>query len=176
MVAVVGLVLLGNTWFGSGVAGDVYPVDRPGVAPIDASFDVSLVVHVSGAVVDAGLVTVSPGSRVADVIAAAGGADRNADLSRLNLAAPVRDAEHVHVPERSDDGVGALPDTEDGIDLNTATAGELEELPGVGPVLAARIVGYRDEHGPFSTVEDLLDVAGIGEAKLAQLRVGLRVP
>ena len=76
--------------------------------------------------------------------------------------------------------VGAEPmpgkATDRGIDINRATATELEDLPGVGPILAARIVAYRDLHGPFAVIEDLLDVGGIGEAKLAAMRDSIAAP
>jgi competence protein ComEA len=131
-------------------------------------------VHVSGAVVRPGLVMVPGGARVADAVAAAGGATADADLARTNLAAPVRDGEHVVVASDWDDAnVRTEPD---GIDLNTASVGELEALPGVGPVLAERIVAFRNRHGPFATVEDLLDVPGIGEAKLTQMREAIAAP
>lgn len=138
----------------------------------------TVTVHVSGAVVRPGLVTVRIGARVADAISAAGGARRSADLARLNLAATLRDTEHVHVPSAEDTtGTAAGGAGDDGgIDLNRANAAALEGLPGVGPVLAERIIAHRDENGPFTTVEDLLDVPGIGEAKLAQLRAAVRSP
>jgi competence protein ComEA len=134
----------------------------------------SIAVHVSGAVLDPGVVRVPANSRVLDVVIAAGGATRAADLTRINLAASVRDGERVIVPfegELESESPGGR-----GVDLNEATATALEGLPGVGPVLAARILAYRDEHGPFDTVEDLLDVPGIGEAKLAAMRDAISAP
>lgn len=134
------------------------------VAEADA---VDLTVHAAGAVVRPGLVVVPPGARVADVIAAAGGAAPDADLGGVNLAEPVADAGRVVVPRLGD------PDTAstDGgpIRLNQADAAALETLPGIGPVLAARIVEHREAVGSFETVEDLLDVSGIGERLLAGL-------
>ena len=176
--AVVAIVLLGGLWFGGGSAATAAPeypfgvVDETGVQPASR-----LTVHVSGAVVRPGLVVVPSGARIADVISAAGGALRTADLARLNLAAAVRDAEHIHVPIAVvDDGSSIDPGSDRGVDLNHADAAELEELPGVGPVLAQRIVAYREENGPYATIEDLLDVPGIGEAKLAQLRDAVGSP
>ena len=135
-----------------------------------------LTVHVSGAVVRPGVVEVDGGSRVARAVEAAGGATAEADLGAMNLAAALRDGDHVVVPVAGEDrsadpGVSGV-----GIDINTATATELETLPGVGPVLAERIVAFRDERGRFGSVEDLLDVPGIGEAKLAQLRESISSP
>jgi competence protein ComEA len=131
-------------------------------------------VHVSGAVLDPGVVMVPPDSRVMDVVIAAGGATRTADLTHVNLAAAVRDGDRVVVPFEGE-AAGALT-TMAGIDLNAASVSGLQELPGVGPVLAARIVAHRDENGPFTTVEDLLDVPGIGEAKLAAIRDAISSP
>ena len=132
-------------------------------------------VHVSGAVVNPGLVSVPDGSRVADAIAATGGARSGGHLGNLNLAAPVTDGMHLVVPW-TDDGIPA-PISPSGtgssglpVDLNRAGPDELTELPGVGEVLAARIVIHREAHGPFDTLEDLLDVPGIGEGKLEGLR------
>ena len=175
-------MVLGSTWFGTGAGIANTTTTHPFVATTGARPPgVRVVVHVSGAVVRPGLVTVDGEPRVADVIAAAGGAIRSADLGRLNLAATVRDGEHIHVPSTEDHvasaaGVGATAAAGNGIDLNTADAATLEQLPGVGPVLAGRIVAHRDERGPFATVEDLLDVPGIGEAKLAMLRDDVTAP
>ncbi len=164
------LVIAGVAWFG---IGDVAPPPVVDAGPTIVDSEM-VAVHVSGAVVRPGLVMVPGGARVADAVAAAGGATADADLARTNLAAPVRDGEHVVVAsDRDDPNVRTEPD---GIDLNTASAGELEALPGVGPVLAERIVAFRTQHGPFATVEDLLDVPGIGEAKLTQMREAIAAP
>jgi len=134
-----------------------------------------ITVHVSGAVVAPGLVRVPRGARIADVVAAAGGTVADARLDAINLAAPVRDGEQISVP-RVGPAAGD-PVLDDGrIRLNAATATELESVPGVGPVLATRIVAARDALGGFSAVEDLLDVSGIGEAKLAAMRDFVTVP
>lgn len=125
-------------------------------------------VHVSGAVAKPGLVDLPPGSRIADAVAAAGGAHAEADFGALNLASEIRDGDHIVVPVRGE-RLGAVTAT-GLVDINRATANELEELPGVGPVLAQRIVEHRAAHGPYVAVEDLLDVPGIGEAKLASMR------
>lgn len=120
-----------------------------------------------------GLVTLESDARVADAILAAGGATAEAELGSLNLAATIGDGARLVVPAPSEGA--ALPG--DGlIRLNSATATELQEIPGVGPVLAERIVAHRVEHGYFETVEDLLDVPGIGEAKLEAMRDAVLVP
>jgi competence protein ComEA len=135
----------------------------------------TLVVHVSGAVNRPGLVTLPASARVADAIARAGGATAGAELAGLNLASSVRDGDQIVVPLV---GAATLPfrATDRGIDINSATAAELEDLPGVGPVLAGRIVAYRELHGSFAEVEDLLGIGGIGEAKLAAMRDAIAAP
>jgi competence protein ComEA len=134
----------------------------------------AITVHVSGAVGTPGLVTVPAGSRVADAIAAAGGARPGAELSTLNLAAPVIDGQQLVVP-RSGEAAGTAA-AGGRVAVNTAGIEDLERLPGVGPVLASRIVEHRERNGPFTVVEDLLDVPGIGEGKLAALREAVQVP
>lgn len=146
-------------------------------APSSTSVPADVVVHVAGAVARPGVHRVPGGSRVADAIAAAGSATPEADLDRLNLAAPVADGERVYVPRRGEaeppmdapaaGGEGRAPPAR--LNLNTATVEQLEALPGVGPATARAIVEHRTRHGPFRSVRDLLDVRGIGEAKLAAL-------
>ncbi len=176
-ITVTGLALLlvvgGALWFGLG------PEPVPPIPPrptVTADAQPSVTVHVSGAVVRPGIATVDAESRVADVIAAVGGATSDADLSLLNLAAPVRDGEQITVPDRSDPPADGSSGSRFGIDLNTASVAELEGLSGVGPVLASKIVTYRATNGPFDVVEDLLDVPGIGEAKLAGMRDDIAYP
>ena len=141
-----------------------------------------MAVHVAGRVVHPGLVRVGASARVGDAIMAAGGALPDARLGEINLAAPVEDGGRVVVPgprtgwgvDEAWDGSGQeLPDR---VNVNRASAQELEEVPGLGPVLARRIVDYRESHGPFREVEDLLDVSGIGEKKLAGLREYVALP
>ena len=125
----------------------------------------SVVVDVSGAVQAPGLVTLAVGSRVSDAIDAADGATADAVLDSLNLARRVADGEQIVVPRAGDvePAGGGL------INLNQADATQLEQLPGVGPVLAARIVADRDANGPFSTVDDLGRVPGVGDAIVGAL-------
>lgn len=175
MVVAVALALaLGaGVWFGSrSGTPDVLP-SSGGVAY--GTIPETLVVHVSGAVNQPGLVALPVSSRVADAIAAAGGAKPGANLAGLNLASSVRDGDQIVVPLAGAEPMSGQA-TDPGIDINRATATELEDLPGVGPVLAARIVAYRDLHGPFAVIEDLLDVGGIGEAKLAAMRDSIAAP
>ena len=174
---VAALATAGIVFFGVG------PVPGSSVPPpaIVSSGDAEpglVTVHVSGAVADPGLVGVTDGARVADAIAAAGGSISGADLSAINLAAPVRDGDQIVVPAPSVPGLVAVVgvETDARVRLNGASAAELETLPGVGPVLAERIITHRESHGPFTEMEDLLDVPGIGESKLATLREHVAVP
>lgn len=135
----------------------------------------SVVVHVAGAVSAPGLYTLDGGARVADAVAAAGGAADGADLDALNLARVVVDGEQVRVPLKGEAAVGKFAGggaaSADGrVNINSADAAALEALPGVGPVLAARIAAYRDAHGPFASVDALDDVSGVGPAVLEKVR------
>jgi competence protein ComEA len=127
---------------------------------------VALVVDVSGAVAAPGLVELATGARVADAIDAAGGASSDAVLDDLNLARRVTDGEQIVVPHQGDaeaEGSGGP------INLNRASAEQLEQLPGVGPVLAQRIVADREANGPFVTLDDLARVPGVGDAIVGAL-------
>lgn len=139
-------------------------------------------VHVAGKVRRPGLVRAKAGSRVADVVAAAGGALPGVDLTGLNLARQVTDGEQILV------GVGGgplagtpsvvSPGASAGdrpLDLNTATLAQLEALPGVGPVLAQRILDWRTEHSRFTSVDELQEVTGVGAKKFDSLKPHVRV-
>jgi competence protein ComEA len=150
------------------------PEPSPSVTPSPAV----VVVHVAGWVRRPGVYQLEEGDRVIDAIEAAGGARRGAQLDALNLAALVTDAQQVLVPRKAPAADGAAVDPGGGstsgptalVNLNTATAAELETLPGIGPVLAASILDHREQNGPFTSVDQLLDVSGIGEARLADIR------
>lgn len=143
----------------------------PTTLPTNSSAVELIEVHVAGWVVAPGVVSVESGSIVADAVDAAGGMRPGAISGSINLAAEVFPGEQVVVPGPVEGRTAQETGQSGGlITLNRANAPELEELPGVGPVLAARIVSYRDEHGRFETVEDLLEVPGIGEAKLSSIR------
>lgn len=133
----------------------------------------ALVVDVQGEVVNPGLYELPLGSRVGDAIKAAGGIRKGRDSSSVNLARFLEDGEQVFVSEsgNSESGVSGATRTSRGkLNLNRASENELDGLPGVGPVLAKRIVAYRDEHGTFSSVDELQKVSGIGPAKFGELR------
>jgi competence protein ComEA len=149
----------------------------PSAASAVAGGDVVLA-HAAGAVHRPGLYELVAGDRVADLIEAAGGATRAADLDRVNLAAPVADGSQIVVPRRGEPTAavptGGAPPTGSEppaapVDLNLAGPEALETLPGVGPATSAAIIEYRDANGPFASVDELIDVPGIGEAKLAAL-------
>jgi competence protein ComEA len=139
------------------------------------------VVDVEGAVRRPGLVRLAPGARVADAVARAGGFAPKADRTGVNLAATVADGQQVLVPRAGAGGgaaaglAGAGGASSAPISLSSASAEQLDTLPGVGPVTAQKIVAYREQHGPFHSVDDLDAIPGIGPARLADLR-GLVTP
>lgn len=133
-----------------------------------------VVVHVTGAVASPGLVRLPAGSRVNDAIEAAGGARSPKALASINLARVLVDGEQI-VVGGSASASGSSSSTAGGINVNSASASELEALPGVGPVLAERIVAWRTTNGPFRSVDELSEVSGIGDAVLAQIRTQARV-
>ena len=132
-----------------------------------------LVVYVVGAVRRAGLVRLREGSRVADALERAGGPSRRADLTQVNLAAPVADGQQIVVPVRVAsvaDGAGAAASAVAKVSLASATLDQLDALPGIGPVTAQKILDWRQAHGPLRSVEDLDAIPGIGPARVEQLR------
>lgn len=157
--------------------------------PSASAAPVRLVVHVLGAVRRPGLVTLPDGSRVQDALHAAGGLTRRADPGELNLAQLVTDGEQIVIGTRGrpagevrDGGGGSGSDTSKGggssgaaLDLNRATQAQLEELPGVGPVTAGKILAWREEHRRFSRVEELQEIDGIGPKTYAQIAPHVRV-
>lgn len=149
----------------------------PVETPAEPSDNTAVYVHVAGAVRSPGVYELPSGSRVADALRAAGGATADADANSINLARPCTDGERIYVPRRGetpppDSGGGSGPGggaAGGKININLASASQLEELPGIGPSLAQRIVDYRDKHGAFKTIRDLMKVQGIGEKKFAAL-------
>ncbi len=165
------LAVAGRTLVGTGASASMpreqLVVQTPAAMP-------RLVVHVTGAVREPGLYRLKEGSRVADAVARAGGATAKADTAAVNLAAPLADGIQVLVPSRVAGAVGAAVGTSAStgarISLSSASAVELDALPGVGPVTAQKIVDYRAAHGGFSSIDDLDAIPGIGPARLEQLR------
>ena len=149
-----------------------------------------IVVHVAGEVNVPGVYSLAAGSRMVDALDAAGGPTNRADLEVINLATPITDATQIYVPARNqtarptfrrpqpgvnggvNSGATGRTDDQQGgvININRASAAELEQLPGVGPATAQAIIDYRTSNGPFATPEDLLEVKGIGPAKFASMR------
>jgi competence protein ComEA len=181
-VALVALALLfvlavaGKRLAASGSAEGTSPSAPAAIAPLAASSPARprLVVHVVGAVRRPGLYRLRDGARVADAVSRAGGAVHAADLSALNLAAPLADGAQVLVPRRQPGGPNAAASVGTGagppLSLATATVDQLDELPGVGPVTAQKIVDYRTANGPFGSVEELDEIPGIGPARIEQIR------
>jgi len=172
-----------------GTTGGAAPVGGP-TGSVPPAPPITVTVHVAGQVVSPGVYAVPSGGRVADAVVAAGGTSPEADLEALNLAARVSDGERIHVPKKGEAppavvgppavpapaaasgkaGASTVP-----VDLNTATAEQLEALPGVGPATSKAILAYRTSHGRFRSVTELLEVPGIGPAKLEALRPMVRV-
>lgn len=192
------IILLGVGWFimkPTPVPIDAFVPQVSSTVPTSTVVSPSQVkVHVAGAVAAPGVYQLSSSARVIDAIGAAGGALKSADLESINLAQTVVDTEQVYVPVKkvsrprvtvaprlrpkrnsattipqSGAGNGNAP-TSPLVNLNTATASELDALTGVGPSTAKAIIAYRTKKGTFSKVEDLLNVPGIGPAKLAAMR------
>ena len=141
-----------------------------------------VIIDICGAVNDSKVVTLPAGARVEDAIKAAGGITDEADLSGINRAAVLTDGEKIYIPTADEVERGIeLPSTEsnipsdDSININEATAEELETLNGIGPVTAEKIIQYRTEYGKFEKKEDLMEVNGIGEKTYAQIKDKIRV-
>jgi competence protein ComEA len=171
---------------GSGTPPATHPADADGGTPGEQG---SVTVHVAGEVEKPGLVELPAGARIADALKAAGGATAEAELDLVNLAAPALDASQIlvpgpetvagpgdgasngAVPPRTGDAAGAAGAApgEGAVNINTADAATLEQLPGIGPALASRIVDHRNQVGPFASMEDLDAVSGIGPAMMERL-------
>ncbi len=178
-LALVAVSLLG-AWHlsraGGGEGGDAAP------APIrvdgGAEGRRAVIVHVAGAVRSPGVYRMRPDARVDDAVGRAGGPTARADLSQVNLAAKVEDGRQVLVPKRVPAGApAAAAPTAPGVplNLNTATLEQLDELDGIGPATAQNILDYREANGGFGAVDELGQVPGIGDVRLASLREQVRV-
>jgi competence protein ComEA len=178
----------GSSYSAEGSSGDVPALSTPtgtsegepagAVAPT-ATVPSDVVVDVAGAVRRPGVYRLSQGSRITDAIARAGGMTAHAEAASVDLAAPLADGEQVLVPAAVVGGVAvasgaagpsatATPTAP--VDLNTATAEQLDALPGIGPTTAQKIIDYRQQHGPYTSVDDLDAISGIGPAKIDSLR------
>ena len=148
-----------------------------------------IVIHITGAVKEQGIVKVKEKSRILDVINQAGGITEEADLSKINLAYAVKDGQKIYVPNINDDigleyiteeaGENVIEDVfnkgNEKVNINTAGQTELETLSGVGPSTALKIINYRKENGNFEKIEDLKNVPGIGDAKFESLKESICV-
>lgn len=135
----------------------------------------TILVYVSGAVKKPDVYTLPAGSIVKDAMQAAGGPARDADLDRINLAAPLSDGIQVHFPRQGElaavaGGTGRGAPEGGAIDINTAGLEQLDALPGIGPAIAQNIIDYRTEHGPFTAIEQIKDVKGIGDALFEKIK------
>ena len=153
-----------------------------------------IVVHITGEVKKPGVVRVKEGSRIEDIIEAAGGLTENADITNINLAYVVEDGVKIKIPAVGDDelskesyiieGMGENFSIAEGnvenhsnslININTATQSELETLPGIGPSIASRIIEYRNQNGKFKIVNDIKNVTGIGNNKFEKIKEFIKV-
>jgi competence protein ComEA len=168
------------------------PTPHPTLTVIPTGTPAPVVVFVSGAVAVPGVYTLPPGSRVVDALQAAGGPLAEAAIERLNQAVLLTDGMQIHMPLAGEggeieagvepeppllsppplDSTGGVPAANEAapVSINRASTAELESLPGIGPTLAQRIVDYREANGPFTSIEQLTEVKGIGEATLDELR------
>ena len=192
VVAGLAVVVLGARYLGSGVGAGSAPAPAPGAAVpaarVEQPREAAATVHVAGAVRRPGVYRMRPGARIDDAVRRAGGPTRRADLGAVNLAAKVADGRQVLVPVRSapapatgaaagsaattgaPGAPGAIGAPARPVDLNSATLEQLDTLPGVGPATAQKILAYREEQGGFASVDELGEVPGIGDKRLAALR------
>jgi len=177
VIAVV-VVTAGLVWLNRPTAVSVPEVARPGI-PISSNSNSQvpvqgieqIVVDVKGDVLTPGLVTLPAGSRVADAIAAAGGISPNANVTSLNLAERLSDGQMVIIGNSQSQPASSDPR----INLNLATESELDSLPGVGPVMAGRIIAWRETNNKFHSIEELQEVPGIGPKVFANLKTLVRI-
>ncbi len=155
---------------------------------IEEVVDKKIIVHITGAIENEGIIEIEKDARIADVIDEAGGITENADLSKVNLAYLVKDGQKIYIPNINDEekeknviedaGEGVIVEGEqltEKVNINTAKQTELETLSGIGPSTALRIINYREENGSFEKIEDLKNVPGIGDAKFENIKESICV-
>ncbi len=135
----------------------------------------SLLVYVSGAVRNPGVYRLPLGSRVYEALDAAGGLTQEAEEGLINLAEPLTDGEMIYFPKKGEDSSGQVQLSDGKVDLNRAGKEELMTLPGIGETKAEAILQYRKEHGPFQTIEELMQVSGIGEALFEKIKNRVKI-
>jgi competence protein ComEA len=183
-IALLAVLLLG-VWYVSRGGTDAAATGPPPAIRVEgdeAGGRAGILVHVAGAVRDPGVYRLRAGARVDDAVGRAGGATSRADLTQVNLAAEIEDGRQVLVPERVTAAAAAPPGSAAApatpavpLNLNTATLEQLDELDGIGPATAQQILDFREAQGGFGSVEELAQVPGIGEKRLASLREQVRV-
>lgn len=176
----IGLIALGGVvfWLRRPVPEPIQILPPPSPTPAPTATPATVTVYVSGAVVHPDVYTLPEGSRVKEAVEAAGGFAAQADRDRINLARRLHDEEQVYVPRIGEESPPVAPPATTGsastsggmININTATAAELESLPGIGPTYAQRIIEYREQNGPFGRIEEIKQVRGIGEATFEGLK------
>lgn len=149
-----------------------------------------IIVHITGAVKKTGILILAEGARIADAIDAADGTTKDADINEINLAYILEDGQKIYIPNKEDkkknekkeyitSGSGnnvieeskkTKQEVNKKVNINTANQSELEELPGIGPSIASKIIEYREQNGKFEKIEDLQNVKGIGDAKFANMK------
>lgn len=179
-IVAIGVILLSALYAARGNSQEIITPAMPMTVDV-ASLDIT--VDVAGGVTKPGVYKLPPSSRVVDALNAAGGALKGTDTSDINLARPLKDGEQIYVYPPLKGGSSAPRRTSSvhparatgPVLVNRASVKEFEALDGIGPVLANRIVAYRKANGPFTTVDDLLKVSGIGPTKFAKFKEKLRV-
>lgn len=176
LIALGGVVILmqGRSQLGAG-AGQVIVSTPTPLPPMPTPIPARIVVYVCGAVVNPDVYSLLEGSRVKEAVEAAGGFTAKADRVRINLARRLSDGEQVYVPKIGEEALPVAPTAPSGqaggkININTATAEELDTLPGIGPAYAERIIRHREEFGPFKKIEDIKKVRGIGDAAFEEIK------
>jgi competence protein ComEA len=169
LTVIAGLALVVVYWWWSGQPASVQPAESGVSVEVQPNLELvevpgAVLVHVVGKVANPGVVELPSGSRVQDAIEAAGGATKDSALATVNLARTVVDGEQIVV------GVAASGGSSSRISINSASLEQLQELPGVGPVIAERIVQWREFNGPFQSIDELTEVSGIGPSMIEQIR------
>ena len=151
--------------------------------------ETSIVVYITGEVISPGIVNLETNSRIQDAIDSADGLTENADLTNVNLAYVLSDGQKIYIPNKDDNDNLSIISDDDGdaiikdnfssglsdnsnleININTATQTQLEELPGIGPSTALKIIEYRNKHGKFNSIDDLKNISGIGDSKFNKIK------
>lgn len=152
---------------------------------LEEQIEINLIkIHIIGEIKNPGIIEITEGSRIADAIEKAGGVTKEADVSKVNLAYLLQDGQKVYIPNKNDEEIEYIEDTagnnvivedktskkESKININTATQTELETLSGIGPSTALKIINYRKENGKFNSIDEIMNVSGIGEAKYESIK------